>query len=305
MKIAIASSSLVSIDAIESLLGWTDVEIVSIFTNPDKASGRGQKLTENQFAQWAGSKELKVLKPSDEAELLHTLGTNEIELLITIAYGHILSLPVLRTPKYGCINLHFSLLPKYRGAAPVQWTLLNGETKTGITVFTLDQGMDSGPILRQQSVDVAPDDSTNSLLKKLSALSGDLLKESIIAIKSGEKGLPQSNIEASLAPKILKEAGRVNWHSTAASIYNRYRALSENPGIFTELNGQRIRINRLAISNRSLDSKGSGRFIDGQLLIGTNDFAVELISVTPEGRKEMSGADFFNGLQSKSELSFA
>lgn len=305
MKIAIASSSLVSTDAIESLQSWRDVELVSIFTNPDKASGRGQKLTENQFAQWATSKELKVFKPSDEAELLHLLRTNEIELLITIAYGHILSLPVLQTPKYGCINLHFSLLPKYRGAAPVQWTLLNGETKTGITVFNLDQGMDTGPILKQQIVDIDPDDSTSSLLEKLSALSGDLLKESITAIKSGEKGSPQSNIDVSLAPKILKEAGRINWRGTSASIYNQYRALSENPGIFTELNGLRIRINRLAISNRSLDGKGSGSFIDGKLLIATDDFAVELISVTPEGRKEMSGAAFFNGLQSKAELSFA
>lgn len=305
MKIAIASSSLVSTDAIEGLLGWADVEIDSILTNPDKASGRGQKFTENLFAQWAGSKELKVFKPSDQTELLHFLRTNEIELLITIAYGHILSLPVLQTPKYGCINLHFSLLPKYRGAAPVQWTLLNGDTKTGVTVFSLDQGMDTGPILRQQVVDIDTDDSTNSLLKKLSALSGDLLKESILAIKSGEKGLPQSNIEASVAPKILKDAGRVNWSTSASNIYNQYRALSENPGIFTELNGQRIRINRLAMSTKSLEGKGSGSLIDGKLLIATNDFAVELISVTPEGRKEMSGADFFNGLRSKTELSFA
>ena len=305
MRVAIASSSLVSTEAIESLVQWPQVEIVSIISNPDKSSGRGLKLSENSLAQWASSKGLNVDKPGSQLELIDSLKRDKIELLITIAYGHILSLEVLGIPKYGCINLHFSILPKYRGAAPVQWTLLNGDTNTGVTVFNLDKGMDTGPILRQQIIDVDKDDSTNSLLKKLSLLSGPLLKESIIGIGNGEKGTPQSNAGASLAPKISKENGRINWSSSASQIYNQYRALFENPGVYTQLSGERVRINKLMKTNQLLKGEGDCFLQDARLLVATKDFAIELLSVTPEGRKEMSGIDFYNGLKSKTGITFA
>jgi methionyl-tRNA formyltransferase len=305
LRVAIASSSLVSTDAIESLVQWPQVEIVSIISNPDKSSGRGLKLSENSLAQWASSKGLNVDKPGSQLELIDSLKRDKIELLITIAYGHILSLEVLGIPKYGCINLHFSILPKYRGAAPVQWTLLNGDTNTGVTVFNLDQGMDTGPILRQQIIDVDKDDSTNSLLKKLSLLSGPLLKESIIGIGNGEKGTPQSNAGASLAPKISKENGRINWGSSASEIYNQYRALFENPGVYTQLSGERVRINKLVKTDQLLEGEGDCFLQDARLLVATKDFAIELLSVTPEGRKEMSGIDFYNGLKSKTGITFA
>jgi len=305
LRIAIASSSLVSTDAIETLAQWPQVEIISIISNPDRASGRGLKLSENSLAQWASSKGLNIDKPGSQIELIDSLKMNKIDLLITIAYGHILSLEVLQTPKYGCINLHFSILPKYRGAAPVQWALMNGETSTGATVFKLDQGMDTGPILRQQIVEVDEDDSTNSLLKKLSLLSGALLKESITGISHGEKGTPQLNTDASLAPKLSKENGRINWSSSASQVYNHYRALFENPGVYTQLNGERVRINKLVKTNVLLKGEGDCSLQDTRLLVATKDFAIELLSVTPEGRKEMSGIDFFNGLKSKTGITFA
>jgi methionyl-tRNA formyltransferase len=305
LRIAIASSSLVSTDAIETLTQWPQVEVISIISNPDKASGRGLKLSENSLVQWASSKGLHVDKPGSQLELIDSLKMNKIDLLITIAYGHILSLEVLQTPTYGCINLHFSILPKYRGAAPVQWALLNGDTITGITVFYLDQGMDTGPILRQQMIEVDKDDSTNSLLKKLSLVSGALLKESITGISNGEKGTPQLNTDTSLAPKISKENGRINWSSSASQIYNQYRALFENPGVYTQLNGERVRINKLVKTNVLLKGEGDSSLQDAHLLVATKDFAIELLSVTPEGRKEMSGIDFFNGLKSKTGITFA
>jgi len=305
LRIAIASSSLVSTDAIETLAQWPQVEIISIISNPDKASGRGLKLSENSLAQWASSKGLNVDKPGSQLELIDSLKMNKIDLLITIAYGHILSLEALETPTYGCINLHFSILPKYRGAAPVQWALLNGDTTTGVTVFNLDQGMDTGPILRQQMIEIDKDDSTNSLLKKLSLLSGALLKDSITGISNGEKGSPQLNTDASLAPKISKEDGRINWSSSASQIYNQYRALFENPGVYTQLNGERVRINKLVKTNQPLKGEGDCSLQDARLLVATKDFAIELLSVTPEGRKEMTGIDFFNGLKSKTGITFA
>lgn len=305
MRVAVASSSLVSTDAIESLTQWPEIEIISIVTNPDKASGRGQKLSANLLAQWAADKGLAVCKPSSESELIEMLLKDQIELLITIAYGHILSLPILQAPKYGCINLHYSMLPYYRGAAPVQRALLNGDTKTGISVFILNQGMDSGPILRQQEIEIDQDDSTNSLLKKLSGLSGHLLKESIAAIKNDEKGIAQSDDARSYAPKILKEEGRIIWSSSAIDIYNKFRALHENPGVYTELNGERVRINQMNKTILSLKSPAQLQLFDGQLLVATNDMAIQLLSLTPEGRREMSGVDFYNGLKEKSGLRFA
>jgi methionyl-tRNA formyltransferase len=296
LRIAIASSSLVSTDAIETLAQWPQVEIISIISNPDKASGRGLKLSENSLAQWASSKGLNVDKPGSQLELIDSLKMNKIDLLVTIA---------LETPTYGSINLHFSILPKYRGAAPVQWALLNGDTTTGVTVFNLDQGMDTGPILRQQMIEVDKDDSTNSLLKKLSLLSGALLKDSITGISNGEKGSPQLNTDASLAPKISKEDGRINWSSSASQIYNQYRALFENPGVYTQLNGERVRINKLVKTNQPLKGEGDCSLQDARLLVATKDFAIELLSVTPEGRKEMTGIDFFNGLKSKTGITFA
>jgi methionyl-tRNA formyltransferase len=305
LRIAIASSSLVATDAIESLAQWSQVEVISIISNPDKASGRGLKLSENSLAQWASSRGLSIDKPANQVELIDLLKKDNIELLVTIAYGHILSLEALQTPKYGSINLHFSLLPKYRGAAPVQWSLLNGDTTTGVTVFNLDQGMDTGPILRQQIIQIDEDDSTNSLLKKLSLLSGDLLKESITAIRNGERGTPQSNTGASLAPKISKETGRIIWSSSASEIYNQYRALFENPGVYTQLNGERVRINKLVKTDQILKGAGDCFLQDAHLLVATKDFAIELLSVTPEGRREMSGIDFFNGLKDKTGITFA
>ena len=297
LKVCVASSSLVAQSAIESLKKTANIDLVCIISNPDKPTGRGQALTENPLAQWANQVGMAVKKPLDDAEVSRVLIEDKIDLLITIAYGHILSGSVLEIPTYGCINLHFSLLPKYRGAAPVQWALLNGDNETGVSVFKLEIGMDTGPIFAQKAVPISDQDTTTSLLSKLIPVGVELIDDAIFMLENNQPPKIQDTTLASMAPKIKKDDGRINWQMPASSIYNQYRALGENPGLFTELAGNRIRINQIAQEEGERFPIGSINLAGNRLLVGTSDSSLEVISLTPEGRKPMSGKDFYNGLR--------
>jgi len=305
LKVCIASSSLVSQAAIEAFNKSSEVDLVCIISNPDKPTGRGQAFTANPLAQWASSSGLTVHKPQTDEEIAKILIERGIDLLITIAYGHILSASVLEVPSHGCLNLHFSLLPKYRGAAPVQWALLNGDTKTGVTVFRLEAGMDTGPIFVQKEFPISVLDTTQSLLNKLTPIGVESLQESVAMLRNGQQPKPQDSASASKAPKILKDEGRINWQMPAATIYNQYRAIGENPGLFTDLLGSRIRINEICVDKNEGYPFGSIYLVDNKLVVGTSDFGIEIKSLTPQGRKPMSGIDFYNGLRDKSGLKFA
>ena len=297
LKVCVASSSLVAQYAIESLKKTANIDLVCIISNPDKPAGRGQALTENLLAQWANQVGMTVKKPINDAEVSRILIEDKIDLLITIAYGHILSGSVLEIPTYGCINLHFSLLPKYRGAAPVQWALLNGDNETGVSVFKLEIGMDTGPIFAQKAVPISDQDTTTSLLSKLIPVGVELIDDAIFMLENNQPPKIQDTTLASMAPKIKKDDGRINWQMPASSIYNQYRALGENPGVFTELAGGRIRINQIAQEEGERFPIGSIHLVASRLLVGTSDSSLEVISLTPEGRKPMSGIDFYNGLR--------
>ena len=169
MQISVASSSLVSIPVIESILA-SEHTLGSIITNPDKISGRGQKIAPNELAAWADEKGLEVAKPADTSELNRHLLSAQPQLIVTVAYGRIIPVELLHGPRFGWINVHFSILPKLRGAAPVQWAILNGETTTGYTIFKLDKGMDTGPVYISKEVDIGPTDTTPFLLDKLAHL---------------------------------------------------------------------------------------------------------------------------------------
>lgn len=297
LKVCVASSSLVAQSAIESLKKTANIDLVCIISNPDKPAGRGQALTENPLAQWANQVGMAVKKPLDDAEVSRVLIEDKIDLLITIAYGHILSGSVLEIPTYGCINLHFSLLPKYRGAAPVQWALLNGDNETGVSVFKLEIGMDTGPIFAQKAVPISDQDTTTSLLSKLIPVGVELIDDAIFMLENNQPPKIQDTTLASMAPKIKKDDGRINWQMPASSIYNQYRALGENPGLFTELAGSRVRINQIALDKGERFPFGSINLVGNRLLVGTSDSSLEVISLTPEGRKPMRGIDFYNGLR--------
>lgn len=304
MKLAVASSSEVSLPVL-NFLANNKYELELVITNPDKATGRGRVITPNTVSAWCTENKIPVSKPSNEQELLAIFNQNNIDLLITVAYGHILKAELLSKPRFGAINLHYSLLPKYRGAAPVQHAILNGDKKTGVTVFKLDAGMDSGPIYVQQEIEIKSSETTPQLIARLNIIGVDLIEKTLKMIGEGVQPEAQPEANITFAPKFSKSDGEVNWQSTSEKIFNQYRALGSNPGVYTTHNEIKIKISTMKEESTEILAPGVFSVVDESLLVGTKTNDLRIDYLIPEGRKVMSGKDFFNGLQEKAQRSFA
>ena len=303
MKVVIASSSYVSKPLISLLSSSREHELIGLITNPDKATGRGMNIVPNELASWGMSNGINVLKPEGRDNLKDLIKTLNPEIVITIAYGQIIPEDFLNLPKYGWINVHFSSLPRWRGAAPVQWAILSADKETGVTIFQLDKGMDTGPVYLSESVSIERDETTEMLLTRLSNIGADLAIQSLSKIQTGIKPVAQFNSGVTLAPKITKNDGKINWHENTDEIFNRYRALAGNPGIWTLLEELRLKIDSLEISNRvEKISPAEVLISDEHLLVGANNGVIEIKTLTPAGRSQMSAAEFIRGLTNKSGL---
>jgi len=303
LKVVIASSSFVSKPLISLLSSSNEHELLGLITNPDKATGRGMNIVPNELASWGMSNGINVLKPIGRDNLKDLIKTLNPEIVITIAYGQIIPEDLLNLPKYGWINVHFSSLPRWRGAAPVQWAILSSDTESGVTVFKLDKGMDTGPVYLTKTVSIKPDETTELLLTRLSNIGADLAIQSLAVIQGGTEPVAQLNSGVTLAPKINKNDGKINWHVNANEIFNRYRALAGNPGIWTLLGEVRLKIDSLEISNRTEKLSPSEVLIsDEHLLVGANNGVIEIKTITPAGRSQMSAAEFIRGLPNRSGL---
>ena len=303
MKVVIASSSYVSKPLISLLSSSREHELIGLITNPDKATGRGMNIVPNELASWGMSNGINVLKPEGRDNLKDLIKTLNPEIVITIAYGQIIPEDFLNLPKYGWINVHFSSLPRWRGAAPVQWAILSADKETGVTIFQLDKGMDTGPVYLSESVSIERDETTEMLLTRLSNIGADLAIQSLSKIQTGIKPVAQFNSGVTLAPKITKNDGKIDWHENTDEIFNRYRALAGNPGIWTLLGELRLKIDSLEISNRTEKLSPSEVLIaDELLLVGANNGVIEIKTLTPAGRTQMSAAEFIRGLSNRSGL---
>jgi methionyl-tRNA formyltransferase len=303
LKVVIASSSYVSKPLISLLSSSREHELIGLITNPDKATGRGMNIVPNELASWGMSNGINVLKPEGRDNLKDLIKTLNPEIVITIAYGQIIPEDFLNLPKYGWINVHFSSLPRWRGAAPVQWAILSADKETGVTIFQLDKGMDTGPVYLSESVSIERDETTDMLLTRLSNIGADLAIQSLSKIQTGIKPVAQSNSGVTLAPKITKNDGKINWHENTDEIFNRYRALAGNPGIWTLLGELRLKIDSLEISSRvEKISPAEVLISDEHLLVGANNGVIEIKTLTPAGRSQMSAAEFIRGLTNKSGL---
>jgi methionyl-tRNA formyltransferase len=301
--VLIASSSFVSKPLISLLSSSNEHELLGLITNPDKATGRGMNIVPNELAGWGMSNGINVLKPIGRDNLKDLIKTLNPEIVITIAYGQIIPEDLLNLPKYGWINVHFSSLPRWRGAAPVQWAILSSDTESGVTVFKLDKGMDTGPVYLTKTVSIDPNETTELLLTRLSNIGADLAIQSLAVIQSGTEPVAQLNSGVTLAPKITKNDGKINWHENTSEIFNRYRALAGNPGIWTLLGEVRLKIDSLDISNRTEKLSPSEVLIsDEYLLVGANNGVIEIKTITPAGRSQMSAAEFIRGLPNRSGL---
>lgn len=303
MKVVVASSSPVAIPLISALNASSTHQLLGLLTNPDKATGRGMHVVANELATWAESLGLNVQKPENNDELKKVIENIKPEIVITIAYGRIIPLELLEIPKSGWINVHFSLLPRWRGAAPVQWAILTGDKQTGITVFKLDKGMDTGPVYLEQVTPINDNENSEELLKRLSQIGSDLAIKSLELISDGVIPKPQASNGITLAPKISKNDGKIDWQQSSNQVVNRFRAISSNPGVWSLLGELRIKIDALVASSFVDQIKPADIVINGErLFVGVLDGVIEILILTPAGRSQMSAAEFIRGLPSKQGL---
>jgi len=220
-------------------------EIIGVVTQPDRPKGRGQKLAPPPVKEWALSKGLSVFQPEKvrDSAFVETLKELAPDLIVTAAYGQILPKTVLDIPPLGCINVHASLLPKYRGAAPIQQALIEGEEETGVTIMYMDVGMDTGDIILQRSTRIYPDEHAGELHDRLAKLGAELLGEALALFEKGKpKGKPQDGEKATYCMKIDKSMGEIDWKQSARNIRNLIRGLTPWPGAFTYLGEKRLKI---------------------------------------------------------------
>jgi methionyl-tRNA formyltransferase len=281
---------------IESIMA-SEHTLGSIITTPDRKSGRGQSLTQTAIANWADERGIPVAKPESTSMLNQHLLSAQPQLIITLSYGRMIPVELLHGPRFGWLNVHFSLLPRWRGAAPVQWALMEGDATTGISIFKLDKGMDTGPIFFQEELTIEESDTTESLLESMSQMAGKRILEVVTSITKATKPVAQPNGGVTLAPKISKEMAELEWRSPAESLLRKSRALQIRPGTWSTFRGVRIGIGALreSFELNELSNPGEISFLNGKLLVRCADSVLEISEVTPAGKKSMSGADFARG----------
>ena len=305
MQISVASSSLIAVPIIEAILA-SEHTLASVISTPDRKSGRGQIETPTPLAKWSEEQGFIVAKPFDTPTLNQHLLAVQPQLIITASYGKLIPVEVLHGPRFGWLNVHFSLLPRWRGAAPVQWALLEGDATTGISIFKLDKGMDTGPIYYQEEVEIGASDTTTDLLERMSILAASRIMDVVADIRKGVKPKPQPAAGVTLAPKISKEMAKINWSTGADAILRQIRALYERPGTWTTFRSERVAIHKVheSLLANTLKKPGDIAIVDGALLVRCSDSVLEIAELTPAGKKRMSGADFARGARLTTGESF-
>lgn len=275
-------------------------EIVAVITQPDRPKGRGNKLAFPEVKTRALSLNLPIHQPEqvkDEA-FLQLLTHYHPDVIVVVAYGRILPQTVLDLPTYGCINVHGSLLPQYRGAAPIQRAVLDGCSETGVTTMRMDIGMDTGDILLQAKVPITEEDTTGTMFDKLAKLGGALLVETLNGLQSGEiQPQKQEDRDATYAARILKEDEMVHWEANAKELFCQIRGLAPTPGAYTLWEGQRLKLWKARIC--AVESgKAPGTVVEirkNSFLVQTGKDCLEILEVQPAGKKEMPAKSFCNG----------
>jgi len=296
MRIVFIGTGEIGVPALRALQK-SEHELVGIITQPDKPAGREQKITAPPIKAALDGSKIPILQP---ARIKDPLAIEQIRALapdaiVVMAYGQILPRAVLEIPKVACLNLHASLLPRWRGAAPIQAAIAAGDRETGITVMYMAEGLDTGDVLLQRKIDILPADTGGSLHDRLAEIAPEPLLESLRLLEAGQAPrLPQDQTLASYASKLNREAGRLNWNETAEAIERKIRAYNPWPGAFTDFNDRKLKI----FSATIVDLRGKpGEILPGDrdLVIAAADRALSLIEVQLEGKKRMSASEFLRG----------
>lgn len=315
MRIVFCGTPQFAVPSLEYLLEQSALEIVAVITQPDRPRGRGQEISFSAVKEAALAAKVAVHQPekiraAESEDLLRQLAP---DCVVIIAYGQIIPARLLPIPKLGWINLHASLLPKYRGAAPINWVIANGEIRTGVTTMRIDAGMDTGEMLLQREIAIGAQETAPELAARLSQAGAPLMAETLHGLAGGTiTPKTQNHAEASYAPMLKKEDGGIDWKRPAVEIYNRMRGFAPWPGAYTTFRGQNCQVwgepvskERGLLSGASEAAPGTLTLEKNELLVGCGDATVLSVRlVQMEGRKAVKAADFANGARLKSRERF-
>lgn len=302
MRVVFFGSAPIGFPLLDALLASPQDDVAAVVTQPDRPVGRKLRMTACPLKEFAVQKGLTILCPEKvgSAESIAALQTLNADLFVVVAYGQYIPPAVLDLPPHGSINLHPSLLPKYRGSSPIQWALANGDDLTGVTILYVSEKMDAGDILLQREVPIRPEDDAVRLEPILAQAGAELLMEAVEQIRSGTvRATPQDNAEATDVRKLTKEDGRIDWNLPAAVLHNRVRAFVSWPGCFCDVPGrsgqQRLKVFETrvepgdAMAGTVLDTEGDGP------LVAAGEGALRLLTVQPAGKKAMNGSAYLRG----------
>jgi methionyl-tRNA formyltransferase len=290
-----------AVPTLEALLDAHDFNVQLVVTQPDRPRGRGLGVVASPVKELALSRKLPLVQPDkikNNPEFRSQLEAIRPQAIVVVAYGRIIPQWMLELPALGNINLHASLLPKYRGAAPIQWAIANGERVTGVTTIRIDAGLDTGDILLQRELEIGPEDTTETVAPRLAKLGAPLVIETLSGMSEGRiQGRPQDDQQATLAPILTKEDGRVDWQRTASEIHNRLRGFQPWPGAFTAFRGKTLNVWEGTPAEFAGKAEPGELLLEGErLMVGCGrGTRLELISVQLEGKKRMSARDFAHG----------
>jgi len=308
MRIVFCGTPAFAVPTLKHLLSLPEFEIVAVISQPDRPRGRGQEISFSPVKEAALAAGVPVHQPEkirapEAQELLQKLAP---DCIVIIAYGQIIPARLLPLPKHGWINLHASLLPKYRGAAPINWAIVNGESKTGLTTMRIDAGMDTGEMLSRREMEIGAAETAPELAARMAEAGAPLMTETLCGLVAGTiTPQPQNHAEASLAPMLKKEDGRIDWNRPASEIFNRMRGFAPWPGAYTTFRRQTCHLWGEPVSNEAREktaasSAGTLASHEGSLLvICGRATALRIKAVKLEGRKQISAAEFVNGAHLK------
>jgi methionyl-tRNA formyltransferase len=305
MRVALLGNDAWSVEPLRALAEAPDIDLDLVLTNPPRPAGRGSELTPTAVAEAARTLELPLLEVGRvrDGEGFDALDSLEPDAIVVVAYGEILTPDVLDIPRLGAVNLHFSLLPRWRGAAPVQRAILEGDETTGVTVMLMDEGMDTGPVLASTETAIESEEDAGSLGARLARLGAPVLVETLRGLDEGTvEPKSQEHTAATFAPKLLPEERTIDWTQPADAIVRRVRAFAPEPGAVTKFRQGRLKVlraERMLVQNRvNLDAPIPGRLgtdEDGTPTVDARWDRVQLVEVAPAGRKRMSGAEWARG----------
>lgn len=287
--------------AVPSLSALSDHhDVVLVITQPDRPKGRGRNLAEPPVKLYAAAHNIPVIQPEslkNNNEVFEIIKGKNPEVIVVAAYGNILPKEILEIPRYGCINVHASLLPNYRGAAPVNWAIINGEPVTGVTIMKMNQRLDAGDIILTREVKICNEDNALTLTDKLSLLGADTLLEALSMIESGTANYsPQDEGQATYAPMLSKEMGHINWNKSMEEIMNLVRGTYPWPGAYFYLNGKMIKV---MDCHKCEDLEGNPSEVlkvdKSGIYVGCKDGSIVITSLKPEGKRPMSVDEYLRG----------